>query len=843
MIKPKILEKENIIYNFLIILLLLLLTTAGAAEKFSLPTKASSILEKYCYDCHDDDTQKGNTRLDNLETLSLNARLDLLNRIQEQVYSGNMPPKKKKKQPTPTEVDTLLLNFSIALDKHNASELEDKLRYYQFANYINHEKLFSGKIIDAPYTPSRRWLVNTLIYNERINDVFRLKGRGRQKSFFGVVKPFNEPAESGVKYYANDSVEGGQFLTLLTNAKWVVDRQLRAALLTSGEFKYPQKYHDIKNRVKGAGSMIYKFPGEMWNLKRTEKEFEQIIQHKGLPSDADIKQAINHQFKGALQRSAKPEELSKYLKFTRALMKKGGNSAGLRKMMTAVLMESDFIYRSEYGEGKNKVRKMLKPREASYAIAYALTDRIPDEKLVAAVKAGKLKTKEDYRREVLRILEDKKMAKPRLLRFFQDYFGYYNMFNVFKDEERFGGSYNPRRIVAGKYDYGMPGKITKEADQLVEWILKRDKDVLKELLTTDKFFVHYVPDKKKREKLMQKAYDQDKIARKVYSYFSKMDWKNLKETVDKKIIADSDFGDEFIESKKKYGLYRPAIRGNTRGREFKTFMHLSKLRFGKEGNLPIATPLPMVTTFGGSRHSVELYNFPFESWSYEAEQPFKVPNRMGILTHPAWLIAHSQNAHTDPIKRGKWIQEKLLGGFVPDVPITVDAKIPEDHHKTIRERFAVTEEEKCWGCHKKMNPLGYVLESFDDFGKYRENESLEHEDNAVSEYQKAQIGKFFTMKVYKTKKVNQTGVLKGTGDPKLDGKVKDYRDLMTRLAKSERVRQSFIRNVFRYFMGRNEMLSDSKTLIEADKAYVRNGGSFKALVVSLLTSDSFIYRK
>ena len=40
-------------------------------------------------------------------------------------------------------------------------------------------------------------------------------------------------------------------------------------------------------------------------------------------------------------------------------------------------------------------------------------------------------------------------------------------------------------------------------------------------------------------------------------------------------------------------------------------------------------------------------------------------------------------------------------------------------------------------------------------------------------------------------------------------------------------------------MGRNEMLSDSKTLIEAEKAYLDNDGSFKALVVSLLSSIHF----
>jgi hypothetical protein len=86
-------------------------------------------------------------------------------------------------------------------------------------------------------------------------------------------------------------------------------------------------------------------------------------------------------------------------------------------------------------------------------------------------------------------------------------------------------------------------------------------------------------------------------------------------------------------------------------------------------------------------------------------------------------------------------------------------------------------------------------------------------------------------------------VLFRSGDPALDGEVKDASDLIDRLAKSGRVRQSIIRHAFRFYMGRNETLSDSRTLFEADKAYVSSGGSFKAVIVSLLTSDSFIYRK
>ena len=91
--------------------------------------------------------------------------------------------------------------------------------------------------------------------------------------------------------------------------------------------------------------------------------------------------------------------------------------------------------------------------------------------------------------------------------------------------------------------------------------------------------------------------------------------------------------------------------------------------------------------------------------------------------------------------------------------------------------------------------------------------------------------------------VDAKGLLTGTRDPELDGPYDGAHDLMHRLAKSERVRQSFIRHIFRYFMGRNEMLSDSPTLIAMDKAYVESGGSYKEVIVTLMTSDSFLTRR
>ena len=49
----------------------------------------------------------------------------------------------------------------------------------------------------------------------------------------------------------------------------------------------------------------------------------------------------------------------------------------------------------------------------------------------------------------------------------------------------------------------------------------------------------------------------------------------------------------------------------------------------------------------------------------------------------------------------------------------------QDHSKTLRERLAITEQEYCWRCHQKMNPLGYSFEVYDDFGRYRQEETLD----------------------------------------------------------------------------------------------------------------------
>ena len=211
-----------------------------------------------------------------------------------------------------------------------------------------------------------------------------------------------------------------------------------------------------------------------------------------------------------------------------------------------------------------------------------------------------------------------------------------------------------------------------------------------------------------------------------------------------------------------------------------------------------------------------VYNLP-PDWK-PTSKPVRFPKnqRMGVLTHPAWLVAHSGNFDNDPIRRGHWIRYKLLGGNVPDIPINVDAKLPDDKTMTLRERMHVTRAEECYKCHSKMNPLGLPFELYDHYGRLRFTEL--------------------------DKPVDATSKVVNTGIAGVDGEVESPFELIKRLANSKHCEQVFTRYLFRFFLGRNETLGDAKTLQEAHKAYVESDGSMKALVVSLLSSDSFIYR-
>ena len=829
------------------LLLLAMITSPTSAEDaaapFVVPGNAQSVFTSRCLDCHSGADAAGSVRFDNLAEIGTEARLKLLNKAQAQLFFELMPPADAE-QPTSSERTTLGGWIRSELLKHNASDLDEKLRYPRYGNYVDHARLFSGEIHVKSWTPVRRWLVSPQIFHERVMDVFGLQDRVRRnhavRKFYGVTNPFILPDHSGVRDYDIATLEGGHLLVMVDNAKWIAEKQIFAARLKTRDKEQLLKGQDKRDR---------------WYPTKTPAAFETIVLKNAPPTDQELIAAIHSQFDRVLRRRATDGEVVEYLELLRASIELGGNTDGLRQMLVAVLLESEFLYRLEFGreEVDEHGRKKLTPREASFAISYALGDRRPDARLTEAAANGRLETREDFEREVRRLLADKnyyhgqidptlngkhyqsnQTTHPKIIRFFREFFGYPGSLKVFKDGKRSQGKYrNP-----GRGSQATPGWLTLEADRIVTWHVEKDKDVFEQLLTSDEFFVYHNRDDEAGQRIIEEW-------RAVHERLKDTAWK----TEPKRVLEENL---EFLKQQKSL-----RVTDASRPGELVNYMHFFAESFG-QGRTPFTTipwahgytfhhspfyslpPTPGIGRYGSwksTKYNGKLAKKVF--WDYPIQQPFRIKNRKGVLTHPAWLIAHSTNFHSDPIRRGRWIREKLLAGRVPDVPITVDAQVPEDPHKTFRERVeSVTSDATCWKCHKQMNPLGLAFEMYDDFGRYRTQESLEHPDNLL----KSGNGKS-SFDVYKMAPIVSTGRLEGTEDSELDGDVKDALDIIGRLARSDRVRQSIIRHAFRFFMGRNELLSDSRTLIDADRSYVESGGSFQAVIVSLLTSDSFMYRK
>ncbi len=107
---------------------------------------------------------------------------------------------------------------------------------------------------------------------------------------------------------------------------------------------------------------------------------------------------------------------------------------------------------------------------------------------------------------------------------------------------------------------------------------------------------------------------------------------------------------------------------------------------------------------------------------------FKNGERGGLLTHASILTVNSNPTRTNPVKRGKWVLEQLLGTPPPPPPPNVPDLPDNDSKKklegTLRQRLEQHRKDPaCANCHAKMDPLGLAFENFDAIGRYRAKES------------------------------------------------------------------------------------------------------------------------
>ena len=122
----------------------------------------------------------------------------------------------------------------------------------------------------------------------------------------------------------------------------------------------------------------------------------------------------------------------------------------------------------------------------------------------------------------------------------------------------------------------------------------------------------------------------------------------------------------------------------------------------------------------------KLYNLP-EQKTLRIADGFKrvsiAGNRQrgGLLGMAGVLAVSANGVETSPVTRGVWVSENILGikpPPPPDVVPAIDADV--SGATTIRERLAKHRADKtCAECHRKIDPLGFGLETFDPIGRWR----------------------------------------------------------------------------------------------------------------------------
>ncbi|BCX47817.1 hypothetical protein HAHE_17250 [Haloferula helveola] len=826
--------------------------TPGEPVRGTFDDYAFEFLDYNCIDCHDDATKKGGLSLEGLGPVD-ETNAALWKSVWAQVTLGEMPPKKKDQ---PEIVDRL--RFSEWIVGEMRSTMKDKGGFHadrdpNKGNFVDHNLLFGelpeGIRLVPTSSPARIWRVTPQEHITRLNELintepdFDPKKPGLRTR--GDAVPTNHGGELKL-YFGTDRIikwQGGT-VAYATAVKSI------PAVLSSGRGHGFENYADVHSVNSSEATQILSMAEDILrymaygplSIAKPEQITDDPGSYKmegdirGLPSaivyntkvvrpmtpvhdlmkapdvdEALLRASVEYLFEALTFRPPTTTETGDYMQIVKDSVGKVGKEDGVFMGLSAIFLHRDALFRPELVEGGKPDahgRVMMQDWELGLAVNHALSYIRPDEELRKAITDGRMRTRDDVRREITRMLEDESIRKPRVLQFFRDYFEYDLGGYICKDEKAQASTGAPN----GNGHYRAMFDATASTDRLIELILADDRDVLKQLLTTQQV-VATPTDKTYFGKLRNK--DEIADARKAQTKAAE---ENVRHT-----------GDRVAMLEDRVAAIEKRIKADPKDRELrkdlakqKKELAAAKRNFdaakkakGRGGNPAVAR-----AELKGPDIHARVSRRSFGTGSMKPERTLATAppgERLGILTHPSWLVSQSDAMDNHAIHRGKWIRERLLGGGIPDVPITVDAQLPDEPNTTLRERMRVTREEYCWTCHKKMDPLGLPFEMYNHAGLLRSMEL--------------------------NKPVDTTGEIIDSGDPALDGPVTDALDMIRKLSESERVEQVFVRHAFRFWMGRNETLNDGPVLQAAHKAYRDSGGSMNALITSLVTSDAFLYRR
>lgn len=450
------------------------------------------LLTKHCGECHGAKLAEKKLDLRQLEpdmkgTTSA-ARWAV---VLQQLRDGEMPP---KDQPRLAEKDLETVTGWIEAEMKRSGKHLARREAYANGNAVEHALLFDPKNIGKFGAPTGVRRLSPEIYAGFTGEL----GKGIN----GIAQPFSLVGKTTFKDMGAPKLDEPTGSALIRNALLIVEQKLTNFKVEDGV-------------IKSVGQGV-------------PKQFLRILDDANPPNDAEVESAIKQMFDLALRRQPSEGEVERFAALYAKNVKDAGRVTGARYVLAAVLLLPEAVFRLEQGSDRTDEhgRVRLAPREIAFALAYALTDRRPESWLLAMADKQELHTDEGVATAVRRMLADPKLDKPRILRFFREYFQYTQAEEVFKDDKAHP-DHDARVLV-------------EDTDRLVQYILEQDKDVLFQLLTTNKSFVAYksaAETKKKRTEELAKFEEQKqkdpkkyetkkppKIGRSIYEVYNLADF-------------------------------------------------------------------------------------------------------------------------------------------------------------------------------------------------------------------------------------------------------------------------------------------------------------------------------
>jgi hypothetical protein len=154
-------------------------------------------------------------------------------------------------------------------------------------------------------------------------------------------------------------------------------------------------------------------------------------------------------------------------------------------------------------------------------------------------------------------------------------------------------------------------------------------------------------------------------------------------------------------------------------RDESSLFFLSLLR----DNQPIGRLIDADYTYVNAELATTLYGMEGIEGDHMRRVQLDDPNRGGLIGQASILALTSNYKDTSPVKRGNYVLDTLLGTPPPPPPPNVGVlskEVADMRGLSFREKVEMhSENPTCRVCHDRIDPIGFGLENFDYFGRWR----------------------------------------------------------------------------------------------------------------------------